>query len=152
MAAYRAASGWAGASILKGVCLAESPEESLVVRVPALLRCASPRRTPPGHLPYLFPILCPCWRRMIYFSNERGRFRSGFEMHTCPCPLNLPTSNHCPPPSAWGPEGWRPGRWTGTEHRVGTAKRASEWEIFMSEICSWASLIMLFIFLSKSSH
>ena len=67
MAGSRVASGWAGASIVKGVGLAESPEEGFVGRVPALLRCASSRRMPAGHGPCFVPILCPCrW----LFSNK----------------------------------------------------------------------------------
>ena len=106
-----------------------------------------------------FPFLFPGWilphlgfgSNDIFFKWKGGRFRSEYEIHTYPCPLNLPTSTPSLP-AAGGPEEWRRGTWTGTECGAGTAKRVSEWEIFMSEICSRAPLIMLFIFLSKSSH
>lgn len=102
-------------------------------------------------LPFPLPLSSPnlavpgVWLKCC-FSKERRRVRSGFEMSTCPI---LGTSHSTP----LQPRAQRAG--LGGEqdqHRVAAAKRASEWEIFMSETCSRASLIMLFIFLSKSSH
>lgn len=96
MAASRVASSWAGASNVEGVGLAESPEESFVGMVPALLRCASSRRMPSGHgrcfLPHPMSLQRAFLKRgsafppsfqaefyhiwglaqTIYFSNEKG--------------------------------------------------------------------------------
>lgn len=113
MASSRAASGWAGASRLRSVSLEASPEEGFVVRVPLLLRCASPRKAPswsfaifvPHSMPprgklffkggsaFLSPLQpesCRSWglARMMHFSTKRGRF--GFEMHPHLHPLSLP--------------------------------------------------------------
>ena len=60
MAASRVASGWAGASNVEGVEQAESPEESFVGRVPALLICASQGGCFLVTCHASSPILCPC--------------------------------------------------------------------------------------------